>query len=171
MAGVSIRIDGDTEALAELKGIAARLDDATPMYDEIGGYLVVATQARFEAEKGPAGNPWPKSYRASAFGGKTLRDSGRLYQSFTHNPSKTGVAVGTNVLYAAIHQFGGTITAKTPKGLNWQYRTAGGNKPKWARKQSVTLPSRPFLGLDEDDEREIVAIAANYIAPEAGDAR
>jgi phage virion morphogenesis protein len=160
----NVRIAGADKTIAELSAIAARLKNPQPMYDEIGSYLVVKTQNRFDTGTAPGGSKWPASLRAKNFGGKTLVDSARLYQSITHNASANGVEVGSNVEYAAIHQFGGTIYAKTEKGLNWRYNKSGANKPSWARKMSVTIPARPFLGIDAEDQTEIIVIAESYIA-------
>jgi phage virion morphogenesis protein len=161
MTGVSIRIDGRDEALATLRDIAARAEKPRQMFDEIGASLVVSTQRRFELGKGPDGSPWPPSYRALAQGGKTLLDTARLFQSLTHVASDSGVEVGTNVLYAGVHQFGATIAAKSAPYLHFK---AGG---RWAKKKSVTIPARPFLGVDDEDEAEILAIAGDYILPGA----
>lgn len=160
MTGISFSVEGTKAALAALAGAVAALDDATPLYDDIGAMLVVSAQERFQTESGPDGSPWPISIRAAMTGGKTLSDTRRLFASITHEASASGVAVGTNVIYAAIHQTGGTIRAKTSKGLRFR---AGGNGG-WVTKQSVTLPARPFLGLDRDDEKEIAALAEDYLA-------
>jgi len=47
---------------------------------------------------------------------------------------------GTNVIYAPIHEFGGTITAKRSPYLKFQWA-----KGKWASKKSVTIPPRLHL--------------------------
>ena len=101
-------------------------------------------------------------------GGKTLVDSARLMQSITSNASDTGVEVGTNVLYAAIHQFGGTIRAKTSRGL--RFKIGKGRDASWATRQSVTIPARPFLGIDAEDEAEIIQIATDWLTPGEADA-
>jgi phage virion morphogenesis protein len=160
---MAVRIAGIEKTIGELSAIAGRLENPQPMWDEVGGYLVVKTQNRFQTSTAPDGSVWPQSFRAKFAGGKTLVDSARLFQSITHNASATGVEVGTNVEYAAIHQFGGTIHAKTSKGLNWSYRKAGANQKSWARKMSVTIPARPFLGIDDEDTSQILAIAETYV--------
>lgn len=163
MTGVSIRIDGTTEALRDLSAIAARLDDQRPMWDEIGASLELSTSERFQQGRGPDGVMWPRSWRARETGGQTLVDSGRLRQSITHNVIGNGVEVGSNVDYAASHQFGVTIRAKTSKGLRFKFSKSGANRPSWATKMQVTLPPRPFLGVDAEDEQSILAIASDYV--------
>lgn len=162
MVGVRFELDGSEAALAALGEAAARLDDPMPLYDEIGSMLVVSTQDRFEREESPDCTPWPMSIRVLTEGGKTLSDTRRLVNSMTHEASRDGVAVGTNVIYAAPHQTGATIKAKTAKGLRFQ--VAGG----WVTKQSVEIPQRAFLGLDADDVKAIGDIAGDYLTEPLG---
>ncbi len=163
MAGLRVELTGREDALLRIGAIAARLDNAAPMYDAIGDHLELSIDRNFEFEKTPDGNPWPKSLRALATGGKTLTDSARLKQSITRNASASGVEVGTNVEYAAIQQKGGTITAKTAKGLAFSIQERGSNKPKKVVVKSVKIPARPFIGLDDADEAEIILIAEDFI--------
>lgn len=161
---VRVRIDALDKALEMLRIIPDRLANPLPMWQGIGRYLEAQAQERFLTEREPSGNPWPKSLRAMATGGRTLTDSARLMQSITSNATATSVEVGTNVLYAAIQQFGGKITAKTSKGLRWSYGGGRGrNRKQWATKQSVTLPARPFIGLETEDPQEIGWIATDWI--------
>jgi phage virion morphogenesis protein len=163
MSGASIDIPGHDATLQALGAIAARAQNQQPMWDAIGMSLVVSTQHRFETGKSPSGSPWPPSIRVRHEGGRTLVLSGRLMQSVTYVASAHGVEVGTNAIYAAIHQFGGTIVPVSKPAL--AFRLLG----KFVRVQKVTIPARPFLGLDHDDEAEILQIATDYVAGEEKD--
>lgn len=162
MAGVRMELTGREEALAFLSRTIERTDDKRGLFDAIGASLVVSTQKRFEDETDPEGNPWPASLRATMLGGRTLTDTARLVQSITHEATESSVAVGTNEIHAAIHQMGGTIKAKTSKGLRFRGLGNGG----WITKQEVTIPQRAFLGLDEDDEAEIRFLSADWLGAE-----
>jgi phage virion morphogenesis protein len=180
MAGVTltIEVDGD-DALKELAGYVERARNPRGMFENIGASLVTSTQHRFEEQHGPDGSPWPPSLRVIANGGKTLVLSARLMRSITSQASARGVEVGTNVIYAAIHQLGGTIqqaarTAvlhfKTNKRTG-RSRFAKPGKADRARKAEigarvVHMPARPYLGLDDDDQREIMNIAEDWLAGE-----
>ena len=111
--------------------------------DQIGRYLVDSTLRRFERERAPDGSPWLKSARALAEGGRTLTDTGRLRGSIAHTVTDGGraVEVGSNVLYAAIHQFGG----RAGKGLR------------------ATIPARPYLGIDDRDRDAITRIVSRAL--------
>jgi len=49
-------------------------------------------------------------------------------------------AIGSNVKYAAIHEYGGVIKAKNAPYLH--FKTSKGN---WVRVKQVTIPKRPFI--------------------------
>lgn len=159
MTGARIELAGKEETLAELAGTIARTEDKRGLFDAIGAALVVSTQKRFEDETDPEGNPWPASLRKTLMGGRTLTDTSMLVQSITHEATENSVAVGTNLIYANIHQVGGTIRAKTPAGLRFRSPGNGG----WVRKNEVEMPRRAFLGLDADDEAEIRALCADWL--------
>ncbi|MEO5336873.1 MAG: phage virion morphogenesis protein [Magnetospirillum sp. WYHS-4] len=160
MTGITLSIDiQDAGAAKVLDRVIAAAEDLTPAMDDIGGHLVAAIQRRFELGRGPDGKPWKPSRRVeeSKGGGQTLVDSGRLMQSVTHLAHADSVDVGTNVIYGAIHQFGGTIRAKKGKAL------AFGSGAGKVLRNSVTIPARPFLGLDADDKAEIAVIVRDHI--------
>ena len=135
---VDIAVRGGT-----LARLAAVLSHPGDIMDRIGGYMVAATHRHFENERAPDGTPWLKSARAIAEGNRTLTDTGRLRGSITHTLTDggRGVEVGTGVLYAAIHQFGGRA----------------------GRKRRAKIPARPYLGLDERDRDAILRIVARAI--------
>lgn len=107
-----------------------------PLLAAIGNELVTSVSRRFETGTAPDGSRWPESLRARLTGGQTLIKSGRLRDSIAETgPQLTArsVEVGTNVVYAAIHQFGGTI------------------------------PARPYLGLSDTDERVIQDLTEDWL--------
>ena len=136
-AGVRLSVEVDDAELREqLNRLVFRLANVDPILDNIGRRLVTSTINRFEREHAPDGTPWKPSARAEEEGGQTLTDTARLRQSITHRVRGDGVEVGTNVVYAAIHQFGG----QAGRGLK------------------TTLPARPYLGVDAGDRRAILRI-------------
>ena len=141
---------------------------------------------RFEHEVDPDGEPWaalrPSTIlkKAKAVRVKKLQWSGRLRDSITSRVDSNSVTVGTNLAYAAIHQFGGTIdrTASSQEVLRHFTKTGGVKKlgshfvtRKKANFSSVhkvpshviNIPARPFLGINADDEVEAVHILRTYI--------
>lgn len=153
MAGVSIEVTIQDEAVRRQFAYLVRvMDDTTPLMAAIGTGLVASTHRRFLAQVSPEGAGWAPvhpSYRPLKRNSRILTESGRLAGSINPQASKDHVVVGTNVIYAAIHQFGGTIEPKSASHL--VFRLASGV----VLANSVTLPARPFLGISADDEEMI----------------
>lgn len=162
MTGTRVKITIDDR---EFRRVFAELQrrgvDLGPAMREIAAEMESVTRGRFEKQAGPGGRAWIPSIRARETGGQTLRDTGRLLQSITSLSRKNVAIWGTNVIYAAIQQFGGTIHAKSPRGLRFKIGD------RFVTKQSVTLPARPFLGLDKTDERTIREILGDYLTAAA----
>ncbi len=160
--GIRIKVDA-SDATRKVAEAAARAERPRPMFEAIGAALVTSTQRRFELGQSPDGTPWPPSIRATLTGGKTLIDTSRLLQSITYEAGDAHVEVGTNVIYAAVHQFGAVIRPVAAKAL----RFVIGGREVFA--QAAAIPARPFLGLDQEDEKEIEATAEDFIfATEGG---
>tara|TARA_R110002020_G_scaffold10801_22_gene41107 strand:+ start:28456 stop:28977 length:522 start_codon:yes stop_codon:yes gene_type:complete len=163
MAGVGLAVEIKADAaLAALGKAEAKTEQPRDLYDAIGLALLASTDYRFETEQSPDKTPWPKSMRVLLEGGKTLTDSGHFRSSMAHEATDTGVAVGTNAIQGAIHQFGGVIRAKNAKALAF---SIGGEK---VFVQSVTMPARPYLGLSDDDEADIIALAGDWLTEPLG---
>lgn len=177
-ARLDITVD-DAEITAGLASVAARAEGRLPeVLDEIGSSLANSARHRFETGRAPSGDIWEPSARARAESGKTLVDRGHLRDSVTHQVGAGEVAVGTNLAYAAIHQFGGKIEkpAHSRQVYFKQADIAAGRNRFVSRKQSdfaqwgtvgehtITMPERPFLGLSADDREEVLAITEDWLA-------
>lgn len=146
MAGVRIdvTVSGMEEALARM----ARLSrfDKTMLLDRLGGLVESQTKRRIAHEKrAPSGAAWKPNLEGTS----TLFREGFLLGSIHYVTGPDSVRIGSGLVYAAIHQFGGTITPKKAKRLAF---TLGG-RSVFARK--VTIPARPYLGLSADNAAEI----------------
>ncbi|MFH0299820.1 phage virion morphogenesis protein [Bradyrhizobium sp. 31Argb] len=174
-----MRLTEQEAALAQLGGYIARAENPRGMFENIGEMLITSTHHRFDRGVSPSGGPWPPSLRVIKHGGKTLILKARLYRSLTYIASATRLEFGTNVIYAAIHQFGGLIKQaareavlhfKTNKKTGVS-RFAKPRKADRARKaqigeRTIHMPARPFIGLDDADDRAIVKIGEDWIAGE-----
>ena len=65
--------------------------------------------------------------------------------------------VGTNVIYAAIHQLGGKIVPKNATHLVFRLATGV------VLAKSVTLPARPYLGISDDDQEMIADTVFRFL--------
>lgn len=127
------------------------------LFDEIGQGLVSSIQMRFMDGVDVIGNPWKQSWRAKMQGGQTLRDTGRLMNSYTHNVMSNGVEVGTDVEYAPYLHFGVTILPKTGQYITF---AVGG---QYRKVKQVVLPPREQLGLSGEDEQMVLDIVGSFI--------
>lgn len=141
MAGASVKMDlGGLQNLVQ--GLMQGMHNRQALMDAIGEALVSSTLERFEKSVSPDGKSWAANKR----GGQILVDTGQLKGSIVYEASSDMVIVGTNKIYAAIHQFGG------PAGKN----------------HSVTIEARPYLGINDDDREEIRYLAEQYLARNLG---
>lgn len=204
MSGTSIRIEvDDAEIAAGLRRLTEAGQDLGPAMAAIGGALLFSTQRRFETKSGPDGGAWapfaPSTLKRMPDRRKPpelLRDRGRLYSSLTFAADDGAVEVGTNIVYGAIHQFGGDIvmperqgsatfvavregaaTAKDGRRVGSKLRFARAStraKSKQTKTfavptHTVRIPARPYLGVSEGDKVEILAILEHHLT-EGGDA-
>ncbi len=166
MKGAGIEISGYNEATRAVGIIAQKLEHRTPLWKAVGDEIAQQTAERFETSTGPDGQVWPPSWRVREHGGKTLLLSGLLRKSITVNAHEDGGEVGSPLMIALVHQHGATIKAKTEKGLHWNYQTKGANAASHARKMEVTIPARPFMGTNAEDEAGILDEAERYLREE-----
>ena len=139
--------------------------DLKPALRNIGVYLAQSTKDRIAREESPDGKPFAPLnplYKETKKGPGILRGESRDLSAIVWQlAGDDTVEVGNNIIYGAIHQFGGVIKAKNAPALIF---SMGGQT--FARK-SVTIPARPYLGLSQEDEAEVLAIVADHLGMEA----
>lgn len=155
------------EATTAIKRLERAGGDTESVFIEIGEYMLIATDQRFENEVSPNGFAWPEildSTRAKKRHPKILTESSRLRSSIVYQASAYQVEIGTNVVYAAIHQFGGKtsaheIRAKNKKALFW----AGAAHPvRVVQHPGSHIPAREFLGFSSQDKQVILDIVQDH---------
>ena len=158
MSGFTINIAVDdrvSPALARLVEAGGHL--AKPM-TEVAEVVLSHTQERFHQEYSPDGVPWLPSRAAIEEGRHTLFKGGYLFDALEDTSGDDFAAVGVQATggparYAAIHQFGGTIRPRRARALKTPFGPRG----------SVTMPARPFLGIEERDLTAIDAIVIEHL--------
>lgn len=164
---------------AELNGEASReairraiaqLSDMTPLFDDVREYMIKATRERFSKGVSPTGQNWAAKkqstldhYKRLGYGTfsrlKPLVGPGRRlsreitgeggYKLYSSANAK-GALIGSSLIYSRVMQDG---AAKGAFGTDRR----GGPIP-WGR-----IPARTWLGVSQEDEREIVAIADEHM--------
>ena len=133
----------DKQVLAMLAAAVARGRDLSRPMNAISQKMRGDALTNFRVGGDFPGPAWKKSIRAELTGGQTLVENAILRNSIHADSGATFARIGTDVKYAAVHQFGHPgITPKTRKGLRFQ--VAG----RWVTKQIVVIPARPFMPVD-----------------------
>lgn len=176
MTGFRLHFDLDDAApRAALDRLAD--PDLTPLMAQIGLALETAARRRIEQTNiGPDGAPWPQSKAAQKRGTPTLFEKRRLAASLTHQAAAARAEVGTNLAYAAIHQFGGVIQRwARSQPLYFKYDRREGAFRGFAKKSKANfmkyaeigegktvMPARPYLGVSAEDEKAIQGLARAF---------
>lgn len=146
MSGVGIQWQ-----MVDLLALQLRIDaiahmDTRGMMDAIGAEVATQTKRRIGEEKtSPDGQAWPQwseRYAATRHAGQSLLQSeGHLLDSITHVVELGGkdVDIGSNLVYARIHQFGGAKVGKPG------------------------LPARPYLGISAENRQDIHSVASHWL--------
>lgn len=157
MAGIRFEIRNSGLEAGIARALAAA-EDFSPAMEAVAGVLEASTRQRFEDGQSPEGEAWKPSRRVLDQGGQTLVDRGALRDSIASASDRTTAVAGTNIIYAAIHQFGGEIRPRRARAL----KTPAGPRGR------VTMPARPFLGFSQDDRDAILAILSDHLAKAFG---
>jgi phage virion morphogenesis protein len=181
--------------LGELNSALARLyaflKDASPITSLVAALMADAVEENFAQQGRPKWlglSPRTLKRRGQKAGeGKILQHTGRLASSIVQRHDADSATVGTNLVYAAIHQFGGAIQRHPMSGLVHLRTDKNGmllrqtrhdklavfakdrhrrvKAVRWTRSQgwTVKMPARPFLSLTEADTLAIEREAERYL--------
>lgn len=187
--GIKLALD-DQAILDRLGQLSRAAENPAGAMAAIGAYLVTATQRRFEREAGPDGQKWQRLSPRTAQRrvGRSqrgyehiLRVKNRLYSSIVYEAEPNRVEIGTGIAYAAAQQLGAEIKIpEREQDIHLGKTNRGSRFVKASRKRketqrvkigahTVTLPARPYLGVDQADHAEILAIVEDFLRTEAGE--
>jgi len=128
-----LRIVGDNgqarqleQALRELGGAGAKR--------ELNQLLGAAAQTRVGLEFEQGVDPYGRAWAPAGRGGQTLRDTGRLANSFNFKAAGDNFRLTTAVKYAGVHQYGATIKATGARKVTTYREDANDNTIKRTRK-------------------------------------
>lgn len=158
MAGKSITVD-DADTLAALQRLYEAAGNLLPVFKNIGEYETQVTKNRFITETDPDGVPWQDLndlYATTKKGPGKLRGETRRLSQIIYQAANDNVEIGSDVIYARIHNEGGVIRPKNASALVF---SIGGQTFKV---KSVTIPRRRFLGFSDADQVEIQAIIQDH---------
>ena len=142
---IEIKIDNKKVEKALLE-IAQKTSNLRPLMKNIAGIMADSTEENFKVEGRPKWKDLSEKTKTARektghYPGQILQVSGQLALSVTTQYDDSSAVIGSNKVYAAIHQLGGQ---------------AGKNK-------KTTIPARPYLKLTDDDFDEIISIVEKYL--------
>ncbi len=139
---------------ARIRRLAAGMADPSELLEAVGAELESQTRRRVESggpdPDGEPWQPWSDAYAKTRRGGHgLLRSEGGLLDSIQSLVSGNILETGSNLVYAAIQQFGGT--SEMPAG------------PR-------EVPARAWLGISADDARELDQLVSDHFENLAAEA-
>lgn len=155
MAGAALAIDvewEDRRVKEALRRLVAAGGNMQTVFADIGEYLLISHHERFDKEETPDGTPWEplkeetlrrkmlRGKRGGAAGikaaSKILRESGDMADTLRYQADDRGLDFGTDRIQGATHQLGD---------------------------EDRGIPAREFLGLSDEDERQVLVIIHRHI--------
>lgn len=142
---IEIKIDNKKVEKALLE-IAQKTSNLRPLMKNVAGIMADSTEENFKEEGRPKWKDLSEKTKKARkktghYPGQILQVSGQLAMSIATQYDNESAVIGSNKVYAAIHQLGGL---------------AGKNK-------SVTIPARPYLVVTDDDFEDILSQTQKYI--------
>ncbi len=142
---IEIKIDNKKVEKALLE-IAQKTSNLRPLMKNIAGIMAYSTEENFKVEGRPKWKDLSEKTKTARkktghYPGQILQVSGQLALSVTTQYDDSSAVIGSNKVYAAIHQLGGQ---------------AGKNK-------KTTIPARPYLVVTDDDFEDILSQTQKYI--------
>ena len=145
-----------TQVLKALRQLADNVDNPVSALKGIGEVLVESTKERFVSKTNPDGTPWKdnspvtintprgESNWIKGENDPLIGESGALEKEIHYNlVGSDELEVGNSMEYAAMQQFGGRKS---------EFGNLGGD-----------IPARPFLGVSDSDEKQIIDIVGDHI--------
>ncbi len=181
-AAFHFRVEGLDDIVKKLTNLQKAMENQDKIKDVIATEMRLATERAFDKKADPntgeKWKPWSQPYREylkliGKADGSLLKRKGslRLFDSIMYGGTwidDEGAHIGSNVEYAAIHQFGGIIKGRRHKvrehKVRAHQRTVKGILQKvreHTRREHEraglirTIPARPYLGLDERARKKI----------------
>jgi len=157
MAGtfINVETEGAEEFRAALDLIRNRGQNLAPVFADIGDYLRQAHDDRFKKQESPEGEPWKELSTAYLLHKKENKDRilvlrDHLAHWLNYEATAESLLFGSNLPYAATHQFGRGETTRKKTGTVYDAK----------------IPARPFLGLSNDDLNEVKRLLGDWLLGE-----
>ncbi|OEU65816.1 MAG: phage virion morphogenesis protein [Desulfovibrio sp. S3730MH75] len=136
---VGLEVDSaEVKVILDSLNRVADVANSRELLDTVGAVIESSTRRRIQIEKqtpeGKPWKPWSANYAKTRHSGHSLLSGhGDLLDTIFHDVDGDAAVIGSPLVYAAIHQFGG----EAGRGLK------------------VTIPARAYLGISKQDELDV----------------
>lgn len=176
-------IINDKTFIKSIEESRQRIQNLKPVMQVIAQDMMTTKDMNFRNQQSPDGVKWDlltiptinarRNKKKTSI--KILQDTGRLKASFTTESDNKTAKIGSNVEYAAIHQYGGTINKNARSGYmyfgNNKYGEYGLVKKKKAilkkgvtyQSHTIVIPQRQMIGLTDAKKKRYSSMITNYI--------
>jgi phage virion morphogenesis protein len=139
--------------------------------EQLGGLIENQSKARFSERAAPDGTPWAPwsaAYAKTRHGGHSLLvGDGHLRDSIAWQMDGDELHVGSNLVYAAIHQFGwgeaqGAVQVREHESTNLFGKTVAPFSVP-AHERNPNMPAREYMGLSDANVSEAEQALAEWV--------
>ena len=181
MSGVTLTFNAQ-DALSKLWDARAEMMRPAPLLERMGERLLRFHQQRFKDQISPEGIEWaslkPRYLRRKRRNkDKILTLDGHLQNTLHWQVNADELLFGTNRVYGAIHQFGGTIEiAARSQQAYYRQKKSGKIANEFVRKDKsnfaqwhtipaykIKIEARPWLGVSKSEGETLIDMAKNYL--------
>ena len=161
-----------------LSDLIHKLEHREPLMKILSHAMWDAVEENFAQQGRPSWMGWSPKYAKRRGPGQILQRSGRLAASIMPYSDNDSAVVGTNVVYAAIHNSGGVIDIPARSQQAYYRMDKSGTLDNRFSKKSkanysewhtipayqIKMPRREFLRLTETDVESMEKQAENYFS-------
>jgi len=181
MSGITLTFDAQ-DALSRLWDARKEMMLPAPLLRSMGERLLEFHQQRFQDQKSPDGVGWKElswryKQRKRKNQDKILTRDGSLRNTLRWQVNADELLFGTNRVYGAIHQFGGTIEIAARSQQAYYRQKKNGeldnqfvrkNKSNFAQWHTIPaykihITARPWLGVSKTEGETLIEMAKNYL--------
>jgi phage virion morphogenesis protein len=173
MAGYAFRaMLKDLGAQRALRKMEQRAEKVRPLLQAVGVLLLRSIDLNFEKggrpKKWKARRPWYARRMKKRGKTKTLIVSGDMMNSVTAQVEGDKLILGSNMVYAGVHQFGakkGEFGTKPVANKIGYASRSGATLYAKGRQMPIPwgdIPARPFILVQDEDHRRINRMAGDY---------
>jgi phage virion morphogenesis protein len=159
--------------IQQLRELLGRVERREGLMATWAGTMHRAVEDNFAAQGHPS---WQELHpgtiagrrKAGTWPGQIMQRTGQLAASVQMAWDNNSAVVGTNVAYAAIHQFGGQTKPHVtkPHVIKPKFKRAlafGGVVVRQVQHPGSKIPARPFLALTPEDADDLVRDAEDWL--------